>query len=54
MLKFIVAGKTVLEIAVELSLSVPAISTYHNRLLEKMNLKNNAELPHYAINNHFI
>ncbi|HXD94798.1 MAG TPA: response regulator transcription factor [Bacteroidia bacterium] len=53
-LKLIAAGKTVSEIAVELSLSVATISTYRSRLLEKMNLKNNAELTHYAINNHLV
>lgn len=53
-LKFIASGKTVSEIADELSLSVATISTYRSRLLEKMNLKNNAELTHYAINNHLV
>lgn len=43
------SGKTVKEIADELSLSVPSISTYRARVLEKMNMKNNAELAHYAI-----
>jgi DNA-binding NarL/FixJ family response regulator len=43
------SGKTVKEIAEELSLSVPSISTYRARVLEKMNMKNNAELAHYAI-----
>jgi DNA-binding NarL/FixJ family response regulator len=50
-LKLIASGKTVSEIAKELTLSVATISTYRHRLLEKMNLKNNAELTHYAINN---
>ena len=36
----IASGKTVTEIAEELSLSVKTISTYRSRLLEKMNLKN--------------
>ena len=45
------SGKTVKEIAGELSLSVPSISTYRARILEKMNMKNNAELAHYAIRN---
>jgi len=53
-LKLIASGKTVSEIADELSLSVATISTYRSRLLEKMNLKNNAELTHYAINNHLV
>jgi two-component system invasion response regulator UvrY len=51
-LKLIASGKTVSEIAEELSLSVATVSTYRSRLLEKMNMKNNAELTLYAINNH--
>jgi two-component system invasion response regulator UvrY len=50
-LKLIASGKTVTEIAQELTLSVATISTYRSRLLEKMDLKNNAELTLYAINN---
>lgn len=42
-------GRTVKEIASMLCLSVPSISTYRARVLEKMNMKNNAELAHYAI-----
>jgi DNA-binding NarL/FixJ family response regulator len=53
-LKLIASGKTVSEIAQHLSLSVPTVSTYRARLLEKMNLKNNAELALYAINNKLI
>jgi len=53
-LKLIASGKAVSEIADELSLSVATISTYRHRLLEKMNLKNNAELTHYAINNNLV
>lgn len=45
----IASGKTVSEIADEFSLSVKTISTYRTRILEKINLKNNAELTHYAI-----
>ena len=50
----IASGKTVTEIAEELSLSVKTISTYRSRLLEKLSLKNNAELTHYAIQNQLI
>lgn len=53
-LKLIACGKTVSEIATELLLSVPTISTYRSRLLEKMKKKNNAELVLYAINNHLV
>ncbi len=45
----IASGKSVSDIAQELSLSVKTISTYRARILEKMNMKNNAELTHYAI-----
>ncbi len=45
------SGKTVKEIASDLSLSVKTISTYRSRILEKMHLSNNAQLIHYAISN---
>lgn len=48
-LRFIASGKTVKEIGEELSLSVKTISTYRTRILEKMKMRNNAELTHYAI-----
>lgn len=53
-LKLIAGGKTVSEIANDLSLSVNTISTYRARLLEKMNLKSNSELTFYAISNNLI
>jgi two-component system invasion response regulator UvrY len=53
-LRLIASGKTTAEIAKELLLSVKTISTYHSRILEKMGMKNNAELIHYAINNHLV
>lgn len=45
------SGKTVSQIAAALALSVKTVSTYRARILEKMRLKNNAELIHYAIQN---
>ncbi len=45
----IASGRTVGEIAEKLSLSAKTISTYRARILEKMNMKNNAELTHYAL-----
>ncbi len=45
----IASGKTVKQIADELSLSVKTISTYRSRTLRKMGMKNNAELTYYAI-----
>ena len=50
----IASGKTTSEIADQFSLSVKTISTYRSRILEKMQLKNNAELTNYAIRNHLI
>ncbi len=45
----IASGKTVTEIAEILILSKATISTYRARILEKMKMKNNAELTTYAI-----
>jgi DNA-binding NarL/FixJ family response regulator len=53
-LMMIASGKTVSEIARELSLSVKTISEYRSRLLAKMHLKTSAELTHYAIRNQLI
>lgn len=47
----IASGKTIKEIADELQLSSNTVSTYRIRILEKMKMKNNAELTHYAIKN---
>ncbi len=48
-LLLIASGKTVSEIADSLCLSKPTVSTYRARILEKMRMKNNAELTTYAI-----
>ena len=50
----IASGKTVMEIAQELSLSEKTVSTYRTRILEKMQMKNNAELTYYAIKNQLV
>jgi len=50
----IASGKTLKEIADGLSLSIKTISTYRSRILEKMNMKTNAELTHYAIKNNLV
>lgn len=50
----IASGKTVGDIAHELSLSVKTISMYRTRLLQKMKLRHNAELTHYAIRNRLV
>ncbi len=53
-LTMIASGKTVSDIATELALSVKTISMYRSRLLQKMKLRHNAELTHYAIKNHLV
>ncbi|HEY3860288.1 MAG TPA: response regulator transcription factor [Verrucomicrobiae bacterium] len=53
-LRLIASGKMVTDIARELSLSVKTISTYRSRVLEKMGMKNNAELMHYAIQHRLV
>jgi two-component system invasion response regulator UvrY len=53
-LRLIASGKMVTNIARELSLSVKTISTYRSRILEKMDMKNNAELMHYAIQHRLV
>jgi DNA-binding NarL/FixJ family response regulator len=50
----IASGKTLKEIADELSLSIKTISTYRSRILEKMNMRTNAELTHYAVKNRLV
>ncbi len=48
------AGKTLTGIAEELCLSIKTIGTYRARILAKMNMKNNAELIHYAFKNQLV
>lgn len=43
------SGKTLTQIAEQLNLSVKTVSVYRARLLEKMKLRNNAELTHYGL-----
>lgn len=50
----IAKGKSVSQIAEELSLGVPTISTYRSRILEKTGMKTNAELATYAIRNNLV
>ena len=53
-MRLIASGKTVGEIAELISLSDKTISTYRARVLEKMGMKTNAELTHYAIQNKLV
>jgi DNA-binding NarL/FixJ family response regulator len=50
-MRLIALGKSVKEIADDLSLSVKTISTYRARILEKLHLKNNLDVIRYAIEN---
>ena len=53
-LRMIASGNTVSEIAELLTLSVKTISTYRSRILDKMKMKHNAELTHYAIKHELV
>ena len=48
------SGKRLTDIAKTLSLSVKTISVYRSRLLEKMELENNAQLTYYVMNHHLV
>ncbi|HOQ49478.1 MAG TPA: response regulator transcription factor [Candidatus Kapabacteria bacterium] len=50
----IASGKTPTQIANELSLSINTISTYRIRILDKMKMRSNAEITHYAIKNRLV
>jgi two-component system invasion response regulator UvrY len=50
-LKLIASGQRLSEIAAALSLSPKTVSVYRSRLLEKMRMRTNAELTHYAVKN---
>lgn len=50
-LELIASGKTLSDVAHEISLSVNTISTYRSRILEKLGLQNNSELTRYALEN---
>lgn len=45
----IASGKSITQIGEELFISVKTVSTYRTRIMEKMNLKTNADLTYYAI-----
>ena len=50
----IASGKRLSDIAEELKLSPKTVSVYRSRVLEKLNLSNNAELTVYAIHNKLV
>ncbi|HKO78915.1 MAG TPA: response regulator transcription factor, partial [Chitinophagaceae bacterium] len=47
--KLLASGKSVSDIASQLSLSTTTVSTYRSRILEKMGIKSNADLTRYAL-----
>ena len=47
--KLLASGRSVSEIAEALSLGVTTVSTYRSRILDKMNMKTNADLTRYAL-----
>jgi two-component system invasion response regulator UvrY len=53
-LRKMASGKTVGQIAQELHLSVPTVSTYRARMLEKMGMSTNADLIRYAVTHHLV
>jgi two-component system, NarL family, invasion response regulator UvrY len=50
----IAAGKSVKEMASELSLSRTTVTSYRSRIFQKLNFKTNADLIRYAIENHVV
>jgi two-component system, NarL family, invasion response regulator UvrY len=52
--RMLAEGKSVSEIGDELALSVKTVSTYRTRLLEKMDMRSNAEITRYALDNHLV
>ena len=53
-LKLLASGKAVSEIASQLNLSATTVSTYRSRVLDKLQMKTNAELTRYALENGLI
>jgi DNA-binding NarL/FixJ family response regulator len=53
-LRRLALGATNREIAVSYNISVKTVDTYRSRILKKLNLRNNAELSRYAIQNKLV
>ncbi len=53
-MKMIASGISLTEIAGRLYVSVKTVSTYRTRIMDKMNMKSNAELTRYAMTSHLI
>jgi two-component system, NarL family, invasion response regulator UvrY len=52
--KLLASGKSVSEIATQLSLSATTVSTYRSRIMEKMGIQSNAGLTRYALEKNLI
>lgn len=52
--QMLVAGKTTTEIAQQFSISVKTVSTHKSRIMEKMQMTNQAELIRYALHHHLV
>lgn len=50
----IASGKTVKEISRTLALSIKTVSTHRSRILKKMDMRNNAQITHYAIKRNLV
>lgn len=53
-LRMIASGKETSEIADELFISVKTVRTYRDRILEKLNLKNDVEITHFAMKHNLL
>ena len=52
--QLLVSGRSISEIAGQLHLSVKTVSTHRTRILQKMEMKTNAELTHYVVKNQLV
>ncbi len=52
--KLLASGKSITEIGEQLSLSATTISTYRSRIMDKMNMRSNADLTRYALERNII
>lgn len=53
-MRLIATGKTISEIAQRLCLGTTTVSTYRARILDKLHLKNNAEIMRYALQHELV
>jgi two-component system, NarL family, invasion response regulator UvrY len=53
-MRLVASGKSLKEIADELSISVKTVGTYHTRLLNKLDMKSDVEITRYALLNKLV